>query len=301
MDQALVVGFRLLQYAGVAALLGAPLFLLSAGRALKPGAWVRPVLAAAAAATFVGAVGALIAQTAVMAGSWTAALDPESLSVIALHTPLGQSMGLRAAVGAAAMVLCLVAEPRRIGLILLTAAGAVMAVSFPWSGHAGSGEGPGTTWHIAADAVHAVAAAIWLGALLALTLSIRATGAGRDPAMPAAFLGFSRTGAIAVIALAATGLVNAAFLIGPEHVGDLSGGVYGRLLLIKLALFAGMLALAASNRFRLTPALVAAQATGDPEPALRRLKASVTLETLLGAALLAVVAVMGVEPPPARG
>src|SRR3546814_18620045 len=59
---------------------------------------------------------------------------------------------------------------------------------------------------------------------------------------------------------------------------------YGQLLLIKLVLFGLMLALAASNRFSLTPALATGIEDGNIEGAVLRLRRSLWLEG--GAAVL---------------
>jgi len=72
---------------------------------------------------------------------------------------------------------------------------------------------------------------------------------------------------------------------------------YGHLLLVKIALFLVMLALATVNRLWLTPAL-AVDAGAKPEHnALRQLRRNVVTEIVAGAAILAVVAVLGVTPP----
>src|SRR3546814_15114753 len=47
-------------------------------------------------------------------------------------------------------------------------------------------------------------------------------------------------------------------IVGAENLGRSLGSPYGQLLLAKLALFGLMLALAAANRWQLTPALAAA-------------------------------------------
>jgi copper resistance protein D len=78
-----------------------------------------------------------------------------------------------------------------------------------------------------------------------------------------------------------TGLVNTWYLVG--SVPALVGTPYGRVLLVKLALFAGMLALAAVNRLKLTPLLLALPAGSDP---VRRLYRSAMLETSLALLLL---------------
>ena len=96
-----------------------------------------------------------------------------------------------------------------------------------------------------------------------------------------------------------TGLVNSWFLVGLSRVGDLGTSLYGQLLIAKLVLFALMLALAAKNRFRLTPALGATLAGGiDPRLAFQRLRHSIVAEMLAGALLLGLVALMGTLAPP---
>jgi putative copper export protein len=69
------------------------------------------------------------------------------------------------------------------------------------------------------------------------------------------------------------------------------------LLLAKLAFFALMLLLAVANRLRWTPRL---DAGADRPLALRRLRRNVAAELLLGAAVLALVGVLGVTAPPAH-
>src|SRR4029077_5669053 len=73
-------------------------------------------------------------------------------------------------------------------------------------------------------------------------------------------------------------------------VPALVGTPYGQVLLIKLAIFAGMLALAAVNRLKLTPLLLAlpAEGMGQRDP-VRRLYRSAMLET--GLAILLLLAV----------
>jgi putative copper resistance protein D len=59
-----------------------------------------------------------------------------------------------------------------------------------------------------------------------------------------------------------------------------------------------MLGLAASNRFRLTPALEAALGPGDPAAALSALRRSIVVEMVLMLALLGLVAWLGTLAPP---
>jgi putative copper resistance protein D len=101
-----------------------------------------------------------------------------------------------------------------------------------------------------------------------------------------------------VAVLVATGLVNGWFLVGPTRLAGLWTTPYGLLLSVKLALFAGMLALAAANRFRLTPALGAAlDGAVGPTEALSALRRSLLVETSLAFAVLGLVAWFGMLAP----
>lgn len=300
MDEAILGGLRLVQYGAVALLVGVPVFLLGAGRALATPGWTRPVLTGAAVGAALAALAALVTQTAVMAGSWSDALTIEALAVVATQTPPGLSMAVRSGAALVALLVIVGLPTGRAGWAATSAAGLAAAGSFAWSGHAGSAEGPGAVLHPVTDAIHAVAACVWLGALFALSLVAGRRDAAGDPDVPGAFRAFSGTGTVAIVILAVTGAANAAFLVGAEGPAGLADGAWGRLLILKLALFAAMLAFAASNRWRLTPALAAAQQPGDARAALGRLRSSVTAETLVGLALLAVVAALGLQAPPGR-
>ncbi len=101
---------------------------------------------------------------------------------------------------------------------------------------------------------------------------------------------FSIMGIASVAILSASGVVNACILVG--SFSALVGTDYGRLLLLKLVLFAVMLALAAANRLRLTPRL-ALPGSG----ALRQLTRNSGIEFVLGLAVLAIVAMLGTMHP----
>ena len=105
---------------------------------------------------------------------------------------------------------------------------------------------------------------------------------------------FSGVGYVAVAVLVVTGVVNSWFLLG--SIEALTSGVYGRLLLLKLALFGGMAALAASNRFWITPRLHRADADGIGLW-LHRIRRHVAAELALGLLVVAIVAVLGTLQP----
>lgn len=296
-----VIALRWLQYSGAVVLLGAPLFLLysfrdSNGPSLV---WARPTLIVAASVLVLGSLAALVAQTAVMAGSLSEALKPASLFFMVTGMALGMAMVARAVVAGLALLAIIVLKPGRALWTVLSTVGLVVSASFAWTGHGAATDGPGAPLHLAAAIIHAVSAALWLGALAAITILLLRRTATDDPAIHRSLRGFAGWGTLAVALLVLSGLGNSWFMIGPERVAGLGTNLYGQLLIAKLALIALMLAIAATNRFRLTPALGADLERGeDPRQALRRLRLNIIAETGVGAVLLAVVAVMGTLAPP---
>lgn len=304
MLETLVVLLRLGQYLGAVLLLGVPLFFAFRMPTFDAAIarWPRKTMLAAAFLTAIASLAALVLQTAVMAGSMTEALKPASLAYMAFDMEIGRAFLVRAVVAGLAGLLLLVSPPRRANWIGLTALGLVVCASLAWTGHGAATEGPGGLVHLVADVIHAFAAAMWLGALaaLGLFLMIPHGDADQDRLTHDALHGFAGMGTLAVGLLVATGLVNTWFLVGADRFGALLTTPYGLLLSVKLGVFAGMLALAASNRFVLTPNLHRALEDEGLKPsAIGALRRSLLLETLLAVVLLGLVAVMGMLAPPA--
>ncbi|RPH85287.1 MAG: hypothetical protein EHM88_01775, partial [Candidatus Rokuibacteriota bacterium] len=183
------------------------------------------------------------------------------------------------------------ALPGQVALLGLVALRLIAA-----AGHAAALE-PGTAAALAADVVHLAAAGLWVGGLpaLALLLWLAARPAGAD-ARPYAVLAarrFSRTALALVGALAVSGLWSAWLQVA--SIAGLLGTRHGKLLLLKLVIFAAMLVLASLNR-RVMPAL-AGEAATIGRPAMRRLSRLVAAEAALALLVLAVVAAMTVTPP----
>jgi len=176
-------------------------------------------------------------------------------------------------------------------------AAAAFVGTLAWAGHAVGGSGIEGSLHPAADVLHLIAAAGWVGALLPLALLLGAAGrhAGSLATVRTATIRFSALGLVTVGALLVTGTVNTWYLAG--SISALTETDYGRLLLLKIALFFGMVAIAVVNRLRLTPRLVASTSEGPARDVLRQLRRNVVIEIAAGAAILAVVAILGVTPP----
>jgi putative copper resistance protein D len=291
--EAAVIVLRLFQYAAGSILMGSALFVLYAlPRENAPLSWAKPLLTASALALTVSALVSYVAQTAMLAGSWQDALGADALGAM-LTITLGKAALVRAGAAALAALVLINVPPSRLSWATAAALGAVAVVTFGWMGHGADSE----TWtQIAADVVHVLAAATWIGALVAFLFVMRAaTEPSNITVLHQALRRFSGVGVPLVALLVVSGLINSWFLVGTDNVLRLLTTDYGRLLSIKIALFAGMLALAALNRNRHTPAIERARSAGAAISAVRR---SIWLELLLGLAVLAAVAWFGMLEPP---
>jgi copper resistance protein D len=303
-DVALVLA-RIAQYAAAAVLFGSPLFFLyglprQGGAAAAGLGWPRPLFRIASALLLVGAVVGLAAQTATMTGAPADAYRPSAWLSVVTGADFGPVIAGRIALALVALAIVSLGRPSS-GLWSVTSLlGAAALASFAWTGHGASDDGPAGAVHLAGDVVHLLAAGVWLGALASLAILLFTSSSPEAlEALHRALAGFSGVGTATVAALLASGLLNSWFLVGPRHVRDLVATAWGLVLCAKVAVFVGMLALAGLNRFRLTPALE--RSLADPATALRRLRASVAVETCAGVAVLALVGVLGTLPPPSAG
>lgn len=254
--------------------------------------WMRRQCAWGLGLALVSWAGWLAAIAMTMSGLPPAqALAPDVIGTVIARTTFGHVWVIRLAL---LVVLALRVHRCRDSHALAFAAAAALVASLAWTGHA-----LGTNHvHVWVDAMHLLAATTWLGMLPLLWLVIcQAAQARVDAAEGASWrhLGvagatqFFVPGAMAVAVLALSGLANTMWMV--DSVSDLVATRYGRILSLKLALFALMLMLAAANRFIIIP-----RADGS----LRALRLTVLAELVLGGAVLAAVAWLGVTPPAAH-
>jgi putative copper resistance protein D len=306
MAELAVIVCRLVQYSAASVLMGSALFFVYAlpSRGAPSAAslrWPRPLLTVAAFLLLVTSVLGLLARTAILAGSWADGLTAEALTAVVSQMDLGKAAVARAVAALLALPCLVFLRPGRAQWLGTGAFGALACATFGWMGHGAATDGGGHLPHLAADILHALVAALWIGALVAFVglLIPRRQGSERLSAIVRALQRFSPLGMALVATLAVTGLINAWYLVGTD-LGAALQEPYGQLLALKLALFAAMLALAALHRQRTVPALAGhlssrAPAEGDALASLRR---SVMAEALLGFAVLALVAWFGTLPPP---
>src|SRR6185437_8484780 len=261
------------------------------------------------ALAFISGAGWLGFEAILMSGLPPAqALSGETLSVVLLQTQFGR-------VWIGRCILCLIlaalllvspradSERRRIVVLMCTAVAAALIATLALAGHANSEHGPQRLVHLAADATHLLAAGAWVGALPALVGMIARQRrsperVGLDE-VARATQRFSLLGVISVGVLIASGGVNAWFTVGT--VETLFKTHYGHLLLVKLALFGGMLVLAAVNRMRLTPLLSDAGMSPPVRTAAQRsLQRNAAVEALLALLVLGIVGALGTTMPAAH-
>lgn len=306
MLEAALVLVRLAQYAGAMTLFGSSLFFFYALPRAGPASaaslgWPRRLLLVGAGLTLAGAVVGLVLQTAVMAGSLTEALKPASLGFMISGTGIGLASIVRAAAGGLGLVALLRVPPGRGLWVSAGVLGGLACGSLGWMGHGAATDGPSGLVHLVGDIAHALGAAAWLGALAAfLILLWLPTPASLEHlrALLGALRRFSAIGTALVATVVVSGLVNGWFLVGVDRLAGLWTTTYGRLLVAKLLVFVLMLALAAANRFRLTPALGAAlESDRRPVQSVAKLKSSLLLEAAGGVVILVLVAWLGTLAP----
>jgi putative copper resistance protein D len=176
---------------------------------------------------------------------------------------------------------------------------AALVGTLAWAGHAAAGTGIQGSVHLAADILHLIAAAAWVGALVPLALLLGAALADPHQAnlsvARAAVRRFSTLGIASVATLTASGLINTWVLAG--SIPALVDTDYGRLLMAKILLFLVMLSLAGVNRMWLTPRLERSPNTEVTTSVLRRIGGNTLVEAGVGAVIIVIISVLGTLPP----
>jgi copper resistance protein D len=239
----------------------------------------------------------LLLEAASMSGlSFREAMTPGVLWTVMNETQFGFVAEIRLAMAVilAGCLACHRFAPAR-GLALASSLGLIAALA--WTGHAGSTLGAAGNLHLTADIFHLFAAAAWIGGLVSLVVLLSV--ARHDQSLAGASLArdatqrFSTMGIASVIVVFATGIINGWILVGSWR-GLIATG-YGRLLTLKIALFAVMLLIAAVNRFWLTPRL--GSPLGSELPVLRQLTRNSVIEIALAFLIFAIVGMLGTLHP----
>lgn len=304
MAEALVALCRFLEYAGAMVLFGSPLLLIYGGplpASVPVGElkWIRPLLGAAALTVLMATALGFIAQTTHLAGSLALAFQPETLKAALWDMDFGKSSLFRLGLALLASIAAMFLSGGKKLWWLSAILGGAICTTFAWMGHGAASEGKFGALHLAGDIAHILAAAGWIGALVVFCVLVTAhvSSPTDQRALGTSLAQFSLAGSVFVAIIIGSGLINSAFLVG-WNIARIVSTPYGQVLIAKLVLFTLMLALAAANRIRHTPALIEALTRGgDPAVALLHLRRSVTVETITAAAVIALVSWLGMLEP----
>lgn len=222
---------------------------------------------------------ALFAAQAV-AGSLSDALQTDRWGDVA-STATGRMLLLRIALAVVFGVLLALRRQRARGWwrAVAGAASVVMLYTFPAAGHPNA-QDPAALW-IAVDLLHLAAIAVWIGGLLALCLTSAATLSQPDGIRMARR--FSLAASICVPVIVATGVAQTLQLAG--GLDDVTVTDWGRLLLVKVTIVVGLLAVAGVSRWLLHH---------DGAASIRR---TVAIEFVVGVVVIGLAAGMVALPP----
>jgi putative copper resistance protein D len=228
-------------------------------------------------------------------------IDPGTLQTVLLETQFGHLWAFR-------LGCCLV-----LGILLFMGSHEVVSAVFAFAilaslaaaGHSGAVAGNVQPLPMIGDIGHLMAAALWPGGLVPLLIVLlqqyRAVDLGSKRFAADVVRRFSAVSLVVVGLLVATGLLNTYFIVGSP--GALFTTDYGRLLLLKIALFILMLGLGAWNLLVLKPRLSRAatvenQAAAAATMSIQLLIRSVACEAFLATGVVLVVGFLGTTPPP---
>lgn len=306
MIEAGLVATRFVHFATVMALFGLALFphysypARGGAPAAWTGRWLRVSLHRAALLGLVSGLAWGWFALASMTGTANAAADPDNLLIVLRETSFGQVWVARLALAVALLVWMSGSDARpRPGWVTVSVA-AMLLLSLAFVGHTQTNDGALRIIHVSADGAHLLAAGAWLGGLLALghllMLARNFPSPEHTADAAAALARFSGMGYVAVAILISSGLINTWMLVGSP--ANLVTTPYGQLLLVKVCLLAGMLVLAAFNRFRLVPSLQGPKEGGrSAQESLRMLRRNVIGEQMLGLAIVLIIGWLGTLSP----
>ncbi len=208
-----------------------------------------------------GTVAEIIMQSIVLGGSWRGAVSWPIISSL-LSSHYGIFLVARVLLGIAALICIwipsipkLIIPAARMTISLLFAL--TMVLAFVFSGHGGATSSPIGP---AIDTMHLLGNGIWLGGLFMLSLIILPVIHNGSLEQRARYLAqgipaFSIPAISGAVLLAITGPLNAS--VRMTAFSQLWTTGYGMVLLIKIALFIGMIAISYQHAFRLRPQLAA--------------------------------------------
>ena len=258
----------------------------------------RSMLAGTAVLGALLSVASMLMMVSAMSGESDFAELRPHIEMMVLETDVGLAWVVRIVALVIAGLAVMLRAPG-FSLLIAAIAGGVALASLAWSGHGAMDEGSRRYWHFVVDILHLLAAGAWLGALVAFALMAKINALqteARIKLLARAVNRFEVIGAVIVVLITVTGVVNYLFIVGPK-LDEVFLSTYGVLLFIKVVLFAGMLVLAALNRFHLGPLLERSLRDGQYAVAANALRRSVVVELAAAVVIVGLVAWLGTLSP----
>lgn len=258
----------------------------------------RSMLAGTAVLGALLSIASIVMMASAMSGESDFAELRPHLEMMMFETDVGLA-GVVRIVALLTAALAVMLRAPGVSLWISAFAGGIALSSLAWNGHGAMDEGSRRDWHFTVDILHLLVAGAWLGALVAFALMAKITALqteARIRLLARAVSRFEVIGAVIVVVITVTGVVNYLFIVGPK-LDEVFLSTYGILLFIKVVLFAGMLVLAALNRFHLGPLLERSLRDGQYTVAANALRRSVVVELVAAVVIVGLVAWLGTLSP----
>lgn len=258
----------------------------------------RSMLAGTAVLGALLSIASIVMMASAMSGESDFAELRPHLEMMMFETDVGLA-GVVRIVALLTAALAVMLRAPGVSLWIAAFAGGIALSSLAWNGHGAMDEGSRRDWHFTVDILHLLVAGAWLGALAAFALMAKITALqteARIRLLARAVSRFEVIGAVIVVVITVTGVVNYLFIVGPK-LDEVFLSTYGILLFIKVVLFAGMLVLAALNRFHLGPLLERSLRDGQYTVAANALRRSVVVELVAAVVIVGLVAWLGTLSP----
>lgn len=294
---------RFVQYLSIMLLLGGAAFRVLILRGVVtalPDPWPQRTIILLAMIALGSAALAMLTSIASMMGLLPWQIPVQTIWAIVAETSTGWAflsrlMLLVGALGAA--VLISASKPRAFVVVVLSASA---LATLAWSGHAAATQGVLGVLHRLNDAIHLIAAALWLGAIGGFTML---AGPDRHDATVAGHLlksvrQFAPVGVVLVAVVSTTGLINAHLIFGLGNTPAVLSTSYGTMLVLKLSLVCVMLVCAATHASMGRRDLPSAGRSSQNISAIMRLvRRSLAAEAITAIGVVGVVAILGTLSP----
>ncbi len=296
--ETLLVAARFVQFLSAAILLGASLFpsyaIPAAERILRDDVaiFVQKVVLIATLAMLFSAIMWFICETVLMSGDANGYRNGATTLAVLNDTQFGRIWRWRLVLltGLSIFYGWRVLSSRKPVLWPAHLSGILLTASLAGVGHEAAYTGYDAVLHEGNQALHMLAAAVWIGGLLSLYVTIRLLARSGRGVLIQVLGRFSTVAFAAVLIILASGSLNSWFLVASLRA--LLHTPYGQVLMIKVSLVLCMIACALFNRLYAMPRL--ARNASEILPLLLR---SIAVEQIIAVLVVASVSVLGTLPP----